>query len=141
MTIVDVEREKLYARSEDVDDLAASTGSDVVRLLPGFDQYVLSPGTTDPRIIAPSRRAAVSRAGGWIAPVVVSGGVVAGTWATADDRVEVSLFSEAGDVSRAALEREVQRLAAVSGTRRRLSVTTPRPGRRTVSKDPGGSGP
>ena len=51
-----------------------------LRLLPGFDQWVLGPGTDATSVIAAARRSAVSRTAGWIAPVVLRGGRVAGTW-------------------------------------------------------------
>ena len=80
VTAVEVDGEQSYVRTEDLDELAAAKPTKALRLLPGFDQWVLGPGTDDPRIVAPARRAAVSRQAGWISPVVVLGGVVAGTW-------------------------------------------------------------
>jgi hypothetical protein len=76
-----------------VDDVAAAKPSTAVRLLPGFDQYVLGPGTSDPNLVPPAHRTAVSRAGGWISPVVVSRGRVAGTW-EADEEIAVDLFGK-----------------------------------------------
>lgn len=69
-----------YLLAEHLDDLAATEASDVVRLLPGFDQYVLGPGTGAIELIPPERRALVSRPAGWISPVVVYGGRVVGVW-------------------------------------------------------------
>lgn len=122
ITPVRVEGETLYARPGDVDALAAAEPSSRVRLLPAFDQYVLGPGTGDPRIIAPGRRAQVSRAGGWIAPVVVAGGRVAGTWNATGPDLAIELWSEAGPVDRDALDAEVAELGEVLGERLRVSV-------------------
>lgn len=119
---VRVEGETLYARTEDVDELVAAEPTSRVRLLPGFDQYVLGPGTGDPRIIAPQRRAQVSRAGGWIAPVVVAGGRVAGTWTVTGPDLAVELWSEAGPVDRDALDAEAAELGEVLGERLTVSV-------------------
>src|SRR3954469_11914150 len=73
-------RGRALRRTEDVDALVDATPTDTLRLLPAFDPWVLGPGTADPHILDPARRAAVSRAAGWIAPVVTSGGLVVGTW-------------------------------------------------------------
>ncbi len=84
-----------------------------MRLLPGFDQYVLGPGTKDPHVIPTGRRPDVSRQSGWIAPVVVSKGVVCGTWELDGDQARISWFKEAGRVPRRALGDEVDRLASI----------------------------
>ena len=104
---VDVDGTTAYLRAEDVDDVAAAKPSTAVRLLPGFDQYVLGPGTSDPNVVPPAHRADVSRAAGWISPVVVSRGRVAGTW-NADGDIAVDLFEE--PVPAAALAAEVGRV-------------------------------
>ncbi len=124
LAVVDVEGEKLFARREDVGDLVDAVPVNTIRLLPAFDQYVLGPGTSDIRIIAAHRRPFISKAAGWISPVVVSSGKVVGTWHVTDDRVEIELFREHGDISAQALTPEVERLASVSGTRYTMSVTT-----------------
>ena len=113
---VDVEGTAAFARAEDVDDLAATTPTRAVRLLPAFDQYVLGPGTSDPEVVPAAHRPDVSRAAGWIAPVVVHGGRVAGTW-SADD-LEVELFPDAGgpDVPAGALRKEVSRVRGLRAT-------------------------
>jgi hypothetical protein len=57
----------------------------------------------------------VSRQSGWIAPVVVAGGVVVGTWELDGERVKVAWFGEAGKAPRTALEGEAARLATILG--------------------------
>ena len=96
--------------AEDVDDLGSTSPTQTVRLLPGFDHYVLGPGTKAEEIIAPSRRAAVSRTAGWISPVVVAGGRVAGTWEIDGERVQVRLFEEADPIPDGELDAEVARI-------------------------------
>ena len=123
LTLVDVEGEELYARTEDVDGLHAARPNDTVRLLPPFDQYVLAPGTSDTHIIAPHRRSVVSRSAGRISPVVIAGGRVAGTWEVKDHRVDVQLFKEAAEVSRKVLEHEVETSAVLPGDGYTVSVT------------------
>ena len=103
----------MYARSDDVDDLAAARPSNQLRLLGGFDQWVLGPGTDDGRVVPAKRRSAVSKTAGWIAPVVVVGGVVSGTWEMNKDEAVVSWFKEAGKPPAKAIEGEVKRLSGL----------------------------
>lgn len=110
---VDVDGEEAYVAADDLDGLLEAEPSHAIRLLPGFDQWVLGAGTDDPHVIAPARRGAVSRQSGWISPIVVRGGVVAGTWKLADDTVEVAWFGEGGAPPRRAIGVEVGRLAVL----------------------------
>jgi len=107
---VDVEGDPCWARAADVDALAAAEPSDAVRLLPAFDQYVLAPGTKDPHLLDPVRRRDVSRAAGWIAPVVLVGGRIGGTWEVSDGAVRLELFAEAPPVDEGALVAEAAHL-------------------------------
>jgi hypothetical protein len=112
---VDVDGERAHVLAEDLDDLAAARPTRAFRLLPGFDQYVLGPGTGDGRVVPIARRAAVSRQSGWISPVVVNGGVVTGTWELDGDTIRVAWFPEAGVCPRTALKAEVARLSTIVG--------------------------
>jgi hypothetical protein len=119
LTEVTVEGRPAYARTADLDDLAAAEPMPGVRLLPAFDQFVLGPGTKNEEIIPARHRALVSKAAGWIAPVVVSDGRVAGTWEPGDDGLTVSLFPEAGPISDDDLAAEAARLRIPAVIRRR----------------------
>jgi hypothetical protein len=120
---VDVEGDRLYVLAEHLDDLLATQPTRAVRLLPGFDQYVLGPGTDDGHVLAAARRRAVSRQSGWIAPVVVARGSVAGTWGLDGDLVQVAWFREAGRPPRRALVGEVARLSTILGRDLGLEVS------------------
>ncbi|TJZ42803.1 winged helix DNA-binding domain-containing protein [Streptomyces piniterrae] len=125
LTEVEVDGEGgAFVLSEDAEALARAKPSREVRLLAGFDQYVLGPGTGDTRLIAAGRRKAVSRTAGWISPVVVHGGRVAGVWEFTERTVEVTLFEEHGAVPRAGLEAEAAHLARCTGRERPLVVRT-----------------
>jgi hypothetical protein len=113
MVEVDVDGERAYVLADDADELAATTPTAAVRLLPGFDQYVLGPGTGDAHVVPTARRTAVSRQSGWISPVVVVGGVVRGTWELDGDEARISWFRETGRPPRRALGAEIARLAAM----------------------------
>ena len=110
---VDLDGERAHVLAEDIDELASVSPTTAVRLLPGFDQYVLGPGTGDGHVVPTSRRAAVSRQAGWISPVVVVGGVVCGTWELDGDRARIAWFREAGRLPRNALQTELARLSSI----------------------------
>ena len=123
MTEVVVDGEAGLVRNEDLDDLVRARPSTAVRLLAGFDQYVLGPGTKDGHVVPAARRAAVSRQSGWISPVVLAGGRVSGTWELDGDQVRISWFNEAGRPPMRALRAEVARLASVIDRDLNASIT------------------
>jgi DNA glycosylase AlkZ-like len=120
---VDVEGERAFVLEDHVDALAAARPTSVVRLVPGFDAYVLGPGSTDGHVIPQARRTLVSRQAGWISPVVLAGGVVAGTWQLDGDAVAMAWFGEAGRAPRSAIGEEVDRLAAILGRELATEIT------------------
>ena len=110
LAAVDLVGDPAHIMRDDLADLASTSPTSAVRLLPGFDQWLFGPGTADPNIVPPSKRALVSRG----ANVVLVGGVVSGTWSVARDRVAVDWF--AGRPRDAdAIADEVARLAAILG--------------------------
>jgi hypothetical protein len=121
---VDVEGERAFVAAEDLDELMSTQPTTSVRLLGGFDQYVLGPGTGDERIIPAARRRLVSKQSGWISPVVVVGGVVGGTWELGDEKVSISWFPETGRVPRGRLEAEAARLSAILDRPLETEITT-----------------
>ncbi|WP_220377946.1 hypothetical protein [Streptomyces inhibens] len=66
----------------------------------------------------------MSRTGGWISPVVVHEGRVAGVWEFTEESVAVTLFAERGEVPRAGLEAEAAHPARRTGRERPLMVRT-----------------
>ncbi len=111
LTVVQVEGEPLHVRAEDVEGLADARPVPGVRLLPGFDPWILGPGTTDTRVVPPEHRALVSRTAGWIAPVVLVDGLVVGTWTAPADGAdpEIALFPGRAAPDRVAFAEEVDR--------------------------------
>jgi hypothetical protein len=101
------------------DELAVTRATAAVHLLPAFDQYVLGPGTADAAVVPTEHRARVSRAAGWIAPVLVVGGRVAGTWEPADGGIRVDAFPEthatAHEADPGLLAAEIQRVGLLAG--------------------------
>jgi winged helix DNA-binding protein len=123
MTEVEVDGEPAHVMTDDLDALVAARPTAAVRLLAGFDQYVLGPGTKDGHVVPPARRAAVSRQAGWISPVVVAGGRVSGTWELKGPDVQIAWFGEAGRPPKRALQTEVTRLSSVLDRDLRSVVT------------------
>jgi len=105
---VTVDGEELVIRAADRDDLADAAPVPGVRLLPGFDQWVLGPGTSRPEVVPPTHRARVSRAAGWIAPLVLDAGRTVGTWSVAGGEPVLDPFPDSAPVDPAALAEEVE---------------------------------
>jgi hypothetical protein len=118
LATVAIEGEPLLVLREDLDELEASRASTAVRLLPGRDPWVMGPGTDDPHVVPPGRRAPVSRS----ANLLVSRGVVAGTWTIRDTSLSVTWFGESGRVPRSALGEECARLSSFLDRPLELSV-------------------
>jgi hypothetical protein len=91
---------------------------DSLRLLGPFDPLIVSGGLRD-RLIPPDQLIRVSRTAGWISPVLLIGGVVAGVWTSEHAGGVMALTVEAfGPLTarqRRALEREAERVAARHG--------------------------
>lgn len=112
-----------------------------LRLLGPFDPLVVSGGLRD-RIIPSAHLRRVSRTAGWISPVVLLDGVVAGIWTSersgAALRLTIELFSPLAARQREALAREADRIAACHGADARLELgpvfaSAPPPGREPLS--------
>jgi hypothetical protein len=121
LTEIDVDGQVGYLLTEHADDLASTSRSTSTHLLGPFDQYVLGPGTNDPHLLAPEHRATVSKAAGWISPIVVVGGRIAGVWELDDDEVRVSLFPGTPEPPSGGLDAEVAHVARAHG-RDRLNL-------------------
>lgn len=118
---VEVDGEPCYLLADQLPELEASAPSESVLLLPAFDQYLLGPGTTDPQLLPARYRNLVSRPGGWIAPVVLLGGRVAGTWQHERNLLTVVPFDDVRLPS-AKLDEAVDRLAERLGRPLELAV-------------------
>jgi hypothetical protein len=115
LTEVDVEGRTGFVLSAHADELAGTDPCTGVRLLGGFDQYVLGPGTGDEVLLPKEHRSAVSRQSGWISPIVVRDGRIVGVWSRDGDELVVSPFAGAARLPREELEREAAHVARASG--------------------------
>lgn len=109
LAAVDIDGETAYVLRVDLDDLAGTPATTTVRLLPGYDQWVLGPGTADAHIVPPARRTPISRN----ANIVIAGGVVTGTWSQTEDQIVTAWFAEAGQPPQDALAEQVARLSTI----------------------------
>lgn len=106
---VHIEGQPAYVMRDDFDSLIATAPTSAIRLLPGYDQWVLGPGTADPSIVPAARRALISRK----ANIVIAGGVVSGTWSISGEGIGVDWFAEAGTPDPKTLADEVGRIAEI----------------------------
>ena len=123
LVTVEVEGAVLYALRSDLAALRRSRPNDEVRLVPNFDQYFLGAGGGSAAFVPSARRAKVSRTAGWISPLVLRGGRVAGVWELDRDagRIRVEGFEP---LPRAPLAEEAAHLGRFLG--RELSVRVQR---------------
>ena len=115
LTEVDVEGRAGFILTEHADELAETKPTASVRLLGPFDQYVLGPSTREPELLPPEYRDKVSKAAGWISPIVVVGGRITGVWELTDSQVTVSFFPGEATASTKDLEAEVAHVARAGG--------------------------
>jgi hypothetical protein len=125
---VEVEGAAAYALAADLPGLAeaggrgkaAGAGSRTVRLLPAFDQYVITATLHADRLMPGPFKARVYRPQGWLSPVLLVGGRMDGVWRqeTKGRRLQITIEPFAGPPParvRRAAEVEAERLAAWSG--------------------------
>ncbi|SHM49112.1 winged helix DNA-binding domain-containing protein [Cryptosporangium aurantiacum] len=115
LTEVDVEGRRTLILTEHADELADTPECTTVRLLGGFDQYVLGTGTNDEALLAKAHRAAVSRTAGWISPIVVVNGRIVGVWEVLDGEIVLTPFPGADPVPPDELARETAHVARAMG--------------------------
>ena len=116
---VDVEGAPGWMLADDVEAMAAAEPTGTVRLLPGFDHYVVAAPRDADAVLAPAHRARVYRPQGWLSPVLVADGRIEGVWSheAKGDRVAVAIepFGRPRRDVKAAAEAEAARLAAFLG--------------------------
>jgi hypothetical protein len=115
VTEIDVDGDAAWLLTEHLDELAACRPASGVRLLGGFDQWVLGPGTDAAHILDAEHRTKVSKTSGWIAPLVLTGGRVTGTWELAGADLVVTMFPGVRPPAARALAAEAARVARATG--------------------------
>jgi hypothetical protein len=122
---VDVEGHPSKALAADADAMEATKASrGEIRLLPGFDPYVLGSAPRTAAVPEPFK-ARVSRTSGWISPVVLAGGAAVGVWKPERSRegtvIVIEPFGRMTKTMRRAVEREARgwelSLGTIAGVR------------------------
>jgi hypothetical protein len=112
---IDVEGTAGLALRSDVKELVTMKPFTGVRLLPGFDAYVNDLPRRVDALMPVARHEAVHRVAGWVSPVVILDGRVAGTWELASGKrggISVHAFGRWRPGARKELEVEADRIAA-----------------------------
>jgi hypothetical protein len=116
---IEVDGEPLWMLSADARDAARVGPADGVRLLPAFDQYVIAATKQAEHFLPGDFRDRVYRPQGWLSPVLLVDGVMAGVWRheRRGRRVEVAVepFGRLTAAQRHAVSDEAERLAAFLG--------------------------
>jgi hypothetical protein len=116
---VEVEGEELVMLASDVDEAAAVEPSGAVRLLPAFDHYVVAAPRDREAVLPAAQRSRVYRPQGWLSPVLLVDGRMAGVWSheLKGDRllVRIEPFGRLPRAVRAGAEAEAAVLAGFLG--------------------------
>ncbi|MFL5776010.1 MAG: DNA glycosylase AlkZ-like family protein [Chloroflexota bacterium] len=112
---VDIEGSKGLILAADADALAATEPFMGVRLLPGFDAYVNDLPRRVDALLPIDQHDAVHRVAGWVSPVVIVDGRVAGTWELTNGKrrgIAVTPFGKLRSGAKKELKAEADRIAA-----------------------------
>jgi uncharacterized protein YcaQ len=125
---VRVDGEELVMLASDVEDAAAAEPSGIVRLLPAFDHYTVAAPRDRGAVLPARERARVYRPQGWLSPVLLVGGRMAGVWSheRKGDRlvVEVEPFARLKRAEKAGVQAEAEALAEFLGGELELAFAT-----------------
>ena len=127
---IDVEGTAGLVLRSDVKELSARKPFTGVRLLPGFDAYVNDLPRRVDALMPVNRHADVHRVAGWVSPVVIVDGRVAGTWELTSGKrggLTVQPFSRWRGGARKELVAEADRIAAFLDRPLPVSIESPRP--------------
>ncbi len=118
---VDVEGRPGWMLAADVDAAGRAEPAGVVRLLGGFDHYVVAAPRDAEAVLPAARRERVYRPQGWLSPVLLVDGRIAGVWSheAKGGRLTVTVepFGRPSAAVRAGAEAEAERLASFLGGR------------------------
>jgi hypothetical protein len=120
------DKKSSYLPREDVAVLNKSSVREVsIRLLPIFDSYLLAHRDKD-HLLSAQHYKRVYRNQGWISPVVLIDGAIAGVWSHKLQNktllVEIEPFGKVSRAVRAGIEREAERLARIFESGLKLKV-------------------
>lgn len=116
---VEVEDWKALALASTVEAMVTASQPLPVRLLPHFDPYTISVARHSQYLLPAAHKARVYRPQGWISPVVLVNGCIAGVWEYEKQRsklqVKVEMFTPTDNTVRQGIEAEAERLGGFLG--------------------------
>ena len=121
---VDIEGYQALLTKAGAKAAANTKPAESAHLLPGFDPYTLAPLSHREHIIPKGKVDEVSKAAGWIAPVILDNGRIVGTWETEDGSIALQPFGKLPKKTISALKDHVeQRYHGLLG--KSIAVTVP----------------
>jgi hypothetical protein len=125
---VDVDGTPMWMMTADVDAAVRAEPPGVVRLLPAFDQYVVASTRQADHLLPGLLRARVYRPQGWLSPVLLIDGLMAGVWKHerkgARLAVTIEPFARVERRARQATEAEAAELGRFFGAEPEVTWTT-----------------
>jgi hypothetical protein len=125
VTVVDVDGTRAYLLAADAPGVAGAAPSRSVRLLPAFDQFVVTATRQADHLTPGPFKQKIYRPQGWLSPVLLVGGRMDGIWRQeAKGRrllVTIEPFTKLAAWARRAAEGEAERLAAWNDAELELS--------------------
>ncbi|HVL54232.1 MAG TPA: crosslink repair DNA glycosylase YcaQ family protein [Vitreimonas sp.] len=112
---IDVEGVRAWVRAEDVERVVEAPAFRGVRLLPGFDPFINELPRRVDSVLPVVHHDRVYRTAGWVTPLVLIDGTMAGTWEIGGGRrgvVSIKPWARWRGGARQELRAEVERLAA-----------------------------
>jgi hypothetical protein len=121
LALVSIDGQRAHILASDAERIRKQPIEASVQLLPAFDPYVMGHSSRD-HIVEKTNLAKVSRTAGWISPVVLVDGGVAGTWSHAAAKgtlhITVAPFQNLTSKTMAELRRRAESLAETLGLER-----------------------
>ncbi len=128
LTTVDVEGWSAQLLTTMAEDVTATKPIQAVRLLPYFDPYTIAVARHSDYLLPAAHKSKVYRAQGWISPVVLVDGHIAGIWEHALKRekleVSVTLFDKPTRSIEDDLATEAERLGQFLGSEAKVVLKT-----------------
>ena len=116
---VDVEGQRAWMLARDVGEMAGADTANAARLRPAFDPWTAGASRHTAALLEPQHKPRVYRPQGWISPVLLVNGRMAGVWKHKRQgrrlRVEIEPFASLPTWARPQVESEAERLATFFG--------------------------
>jgi hypothetical protein len=126
---VEIEGSQAWMLAEHLPEVEAAEPSEVVRLLPAFDHYVVAAPRDREAVLPEALKSRVYRSQGWLSPVLLVDGRMEGRWRHERKGgrliVEIEPFGEQPGWVRRATEKEAERLARFLGGKLEFSWSNP----------------